>query len=227
LRKVSLPGLFLVIGVLAAVYFLVTLMPVNRALDERPSAQSEQEPTGPADCKNNMCIEIRGGSPRVITRGDITLNIPVVEETWPAGPPREIDMVGVSVCFPGPGNPPPCEDGVPAYGFWLREGPLHETRTETTDEWLARITKRYDGPIEGPVDGVTAYQSKTGRIYVLSEKDAMGYFVLARCFTECRVRNSVFPGLLADYRFPPASIGQWPDLDRAIRRYFDGVRVAE
>ena len=227
MSKISLPGLILVIGVFAAFYFLVTLKPADRFSDSSLSAQSEQEPMAPADCEKYMCYEVRPDGTEVITRGNITLQIPVSRETWVAAPPKEMDLIRVSVCFPGPGDPPPCEDSVPAYGFWLRESSLDMSGAGTPDERLRRMTSTYEGPVEGPVDGVSAYLSSTGRVYVLPDKDAMGHFVVATCYTECRVQNSLLPGVYADYRFPPAFIGQWPDLDRAIRHYIATVRVAE
>ena len=221
-----MPALMLAMGILATIYFLVTSMPSDDGRHAKTSAQSEQELAVPADCEKNMCVEVRRDIPRVVTRGDITLHIPIAADTWTATPPKETNLTRVAVCFPGPGNPPPCADGVPAYAFWLREGSLEPSRSESPDERLAKKTETYDGPIEGPADGVSAYLGKTSRIYVLSEKDASGHFVTANCYTECRVRNYVLPGLFADYRFPTAFIGQWPDLDRAIRHYFESVRVA-
>ncbi len=226
MSRVSLPATMLVIAVLAAIYFLVTFMPSRAGHQQASRTQPEPETVVPADCKANMCYEVRSSGPKIVTRGDITLHIPITSATRGVTPPKEIDLTPVSVCFPGPGDPPPCDAGIPTFGFWLREGALEPTFTETPDEWLSRVTESYNGPIEGPVDGVSAYLGKSGRIFVLDEKDARGRFVIARCYTECRVHNSVLPGLFADYRFPPAFISQWPDLDRAIRHYFETVQVA-
>jgi hypothetical protein len=227
MRKTSLPAVMLVLTVVAIIVFLATSMPMDGDRQSRPQAQTEQQSAVPSDCNKNMCYEVRSDGPRIITRGDITLHIPITADTRSVTPPMEIDFTGVAVCFPGPGDPPPCKGGVPAYRFWLREGSYEFVTKEQADETLSRITERLEGPIQGPADGVLAYTSKTGTVFVLPEKDATGRFVIANCWTQCTVRNHVYPGLFADYRFPPAFIGQWPELDQAIRHYFESVRAAE
>ena len=102
MSRISMPALMLAMGILATIYFLVTSMPSDDGRHAKTSAQSEQELAVPADCEKNMCVEVRRDIPRVVTRGDITLHIPIAADTWTATPPKETNLTRVAVCFPGP-----------------------------------------------------------------------------------------------------------------------------
>lgn len=226
MNKISIPALVFVLAVIAVIYLMVASMSTR---DSRPSAQDRSESLKPADCENRMCVEAISSEVVRVTRGDITLHIPANTKAWPKAIPKEVTHTRASVCFPGPGNPPPCEDGISQFGFWLKEGALDPAELLTPEEQLARITRSAEGPIAGPVEGVSVYLAKTSRIFVLTESDSHGRRIVASCsgINGCRVSSYVSPGLYVQYNFPTVFISQWPDLDRAIRQYLESVRVID